>query len=115
MKKLAVILAILSLTATEAWGGPTNLLIGKWKLDPTVATNATPYCLAPLEFTASTFTQRNTLGKLSTISVSYIPAQTKTFPTTVYLVMDGDHMTYVFKSANRMVLDTFLQCTYVRG
>ena len=115
MKKLTAALTILSLTATGAWGGPTNLLIGKWTLDPTVATNATPYCLAPLEFTASTFTQRNTQGKISTIPVSYIPAQTKTFPTTVYLVMDGDHLTYVFKSADRMVLDTFLQCTYVRG
>ncbi len=114
MKKLAPALATIVFT-TAVSAAPENLLIGTWKLDPAVSTNATPYCLAPLEFTAGGFTQRDVQGRLSTLRVSYIPAQTKTFPTTVYMLMSGAHSTYVFKSRDRMVLDTWLQCTYVRA
>lgn len=115
MKKLAATMAIILSMTTAVSATPENLLIGTWKLDPAVSTNATPYCLAPLEFTVSAFTQRDVQGRLSTLQVSYIPAQTKTFPTTVYMLMSGAHSTYVFKSRDRMVLDTWLQCTYVRA
>src|SRR5450755_1167276 len=105
MKILATTIVAFLLTATGACGAPENLLLGEWKVDPSTVPASVPYCLSPLTFTTTTFTQRDIQGKLSTISVSYIPAQTKTFPTTVYLVMDGTHSTYVFTSANTMVLD----------
>src|SRR5476651_1371579 len=106
---------LIGAAVTGACGGPANMLLGEWKLDPSTAPGSVPYCLSPLTFTATTFTQRDLQGKLSTIPVSYIPAQTNTFPTTVYLVMDADHLTYVFTSADTMVLDTFLQCKYLRA
>ena len=113
MKNLASFLTILLLASSAASGSPTNLLIGKWNLDP--ATKPSSYCLAPLEFTPTSFTQRDLQGKLSTIPVSYIPGGTSTFPTVVYLLTGGDHLTYGFSSKDRMVLDTWLQCTYIRA
>jgi hypothetical protein len=115
MKILATTIAALLLTVTGAFGAQENLLLGEWKVDPSTVPASVPYCLSPLSFKATTFTQRDIQGRLTTLSVSYIPAQTKTFPTTVYLVMDGAHSTYVFTSPNTMVLDTFLQCKYMRA
>ena len=112
MKKIAAAMAVLLCTVTAASGAPTNLLIGTWKLDPAIT--ASPYCLGPTQFTAAAVTQRDLQGKLSTIPVTYIAGQTTTFPTVVYLVEGIDHATYVFSSPNAMVLDTYLQCKYVR-
>jgi hypothetical protein len=72
------------------------------------------FCANPMEFTSTTQTL-TWAGKPATEKVSYNAAQTKTYPTTVYVMGNSaNHQTYNFSSKDRMVLDTAAGCTYVR-
>ncbi len=124
MKKLMSIAVILAFSAIAACGGagagdPANPLIGKWKLYAAAGITYSPYCVPNFEYAAKTFTKPDANGKLSTIPVTYITngAKVVTFPATVYVLTDAGalfHTTFLFPSKDRMVLDTALQCTYVR-
>jgi hypothetical protein len=123
LKKLASIAVILAFLAIAACGGggsdPANPLIGKWKLYAAPGTTSSPYCLANFEFAAKTYTKPIGDGKVSTIPVTYVTSGAKvvTFPATVYVMSDAGilaHTTYLFSTKDRMLLDTALQCTYMR-
>jgi hypothetical protein len=117
MKKLLSVVAVVLFAATEACGGqPSNLLIGTWKLDRSGAAPS-QYCGEPLVFAAKTLTQPDIQGKSSTIAVTYVTGDTKTFPTVVYVMTDAGiawHVTYRFLSKDQMILDSAAQCAYVR-
>ena len=121
MKKIASVVTVLLFTAVAAVAAaPPNVLVGKWKLsaEPGAAAPSTN-CLPQMVFTAKTYTSTAADGKESTIPVTYVTggAKTVTFPTTVYVITDAGayyHTTYVFKTGNRMVLDTALLCPYAR-
>jgi hypothetical protein len=123
MKKIASVTVVLMFTAIAACGGagsdPSNPLIGKWKLYAAAGTTSSPYCLATFEFAAKTYTKPIADGKTSTIPVTYVTSGAKvvTFPATVYVMSDAGilaHTTYLFSSKDKMLLDTALQCTYMR-
>ena len=123
MKKLASVTAILLFSAIAACGGggsdPANPLIGKWKLYAAAGTTSSPYCLASFEYAAKTYTKPDGSGKFVTIPVTYVTngAKVVTFPATVYVMSDAGilaHTTYIFSTKDKMLLDTALQCTYMR-
>jgi len=114
MKRLATILTILLFTVPTAFGASTNLLLGKWKLDS--ATKQSPYCENSFEFTPKALI-RTTPGKTGSTPVTYVTGDAKTFPTVVYVMTDAGiayHTTYRFLSKDKMILDTALQCVYLR-
>jgi hypothetical protein len=116
MKYLFIIPALLLCTATIACGKPPNPLIGNWRLYAEPGTTSSPYCATPLVFTATTQTMTSG-GKASSTNAVYNAAQTATYPTTVYVSVDGNfaiHITYIFSSKDRMKMDTFAGCTYER-
>jgi uncharacterized membrane protein YoaK (UPF0700 family) len=97
-----------------------NLLLGTWNLDTSAGATSSPYCsvATPIVFTATTQTRPDADGKPSTIPVTYVTGETTTFPTVVYLMTDAGitaHVTYRFLSRDTMILDTALQCQYVRA
>jgi hypothetical protein len=124
LKKLVSIGVILAFSAIAACGGasggdPSNPLIGKWKLYAAAGTTSSPYCLASFEYAAKTFTKSDGNGKLATIPVTYVTSGAKvvTFPATVYVMSDAGilaHTIYIFSTKDKMLLDTALQCTYMR-
>jgi hypothetical protein len=121
VNKIARILAVLLFAGAAGAGDYPNLLLGKWKLsaEPGGAAPAAG-CLPQVEFAAKTYTRTDPGGKVSTIPVTYVTAQSKsvTFPTSVYVMTDAGiyyHTTYVFKTnKDRMFLSTALVCPYVR-
>jgi hypothetical protein len=116
VKKRITLMAIVVFAGTAACShAAPNPLLGTWTLDP--STNPSPYCVGPLTFTAKSYTAPDLNGKLTTYSVNYVLGNTTTFPTTVYVTYNNGgvgHGTYIFRSANKMVVDTYLQCTYVK-
>jgi hypothetical protein len=116
---------ILAFTAIAACGGPAsgdpaNPLIGKWKLYAAAGTTSSPYCVQNFEYAAKTFTNPDANRKPTTIPVTYVTngAKVVTFPATVYVMTDAGvlfHTTFLFPSKDRMVLDTALECTYMRN
>jgi hypothetical protein len=118
VNRIASLVTILLLTGTAMAGDFPNLLLGKWKLSAEPAPS--PYCIAQVGFTTTTYTRTDADGKASSIPVTYVTAQstTVTFPTSVYVMTDAGayyHTTYIFKaSKDRMLLDTALQCQYAR-
>jgi hypothetical protein len=118
MKKLVSVMAVVLLGVAEACGGqPSNLLIGTWKLDRSgVAPSA--YCQEPISFAEKTRTMPpGVQGGQNTIPVTYVTGDVKTFPTVVYVMTDAGieyHTTYRFLSKDKIILDTALQCAYVR-
>ena len=118
MHRLAVVAAGMLLLATAGCGGgrPANPLIGSWKLDTSVATD--PNCDKAYIFSAKSLTRPNPGGQASTIAVNYVGGDAKTFPAVVYVLTDAGiafHTTYRFADRDHMILDTVMQCPYVRG
>ena len=119
MKKIASVLAVLFLAVTEACGGqPANLLIGTWKLDRSGAAPS-QFCAEPLTYTSKTATTPDLAGSphSTTIPVTYVLGQTKGFPNVVWVMTDAGiefHVTYIFSSKDKMVLQTAEMCAYVR-
>jgi hypothetical protein len=118
VKKFASVVAVLLFGVAEACGGqPSNLLIGTWKLDRSgVAPSA--YCQEPISFAEKTRTMPPGIqGGQNTIPVTYVAGDPKTFPTVVYVMTDAgvaNHTTFNFVSKDKMILDTALQCVYLR-
>lgn len=115
MNKIAIMTAmVLFAAAASSSQAAPNQLLGTWALDP--ATKPSSYCTSPLTFAAKSYTSPDLSGKIVTIPVTYIVAAATTYPTGVYVVFNAgaSHLTFVLTGANRMVLDTYLQCTYVR-
>jgi hypothetical protein len=121
VKKTFSICVILSVCSLGGCGGgavdPQNILLGKWKLVPDAVHSK--YCLAMMEFAATTYIAPNPQGKLSTIPVRYVTGDPKTitFPATVYVLTDAGiefHTTYVFSNINTMMLNTGAMCSYTR-
>ena len=118
MKKLACLLAVLLFAGAEACGGqPSNLLIGTWKLDRSGAAPSV-YCQEPITFAEKSRTMpAGVQGGANTIPVKYVAGDPHAFPTVVYVMTDAgvaNHTTFNFVSKDRMILDTALQCVYVR-
>ena len=116
MKKLFSISAILLCTVAIACGQPANPLIGKWTLSMPAGAPSASFCANPMEFTSTTQTLTwSWAPKPVTEKVTYNAAQTKTYPTTVYVMGDSaNHATYNFSSKDKMVADDAAGCTYVR-
>lgn len=121
MNRVASVMTFLLFAGAASAADFPNLLIGKWKLSAEPGAPApSSYCLPQMGFTATTYTKTDADGKVSTIPVTYVTAQSKTvtFPTSVYVITDAGayyHTTYVFKSnKDRVLLDTALQCQYAR-
>ena len=52
-------------------------------------------------------------GKPATEKVTYVAAQTATYPTVVYVMGNmGAHTTYNFSSKDRLIVDTAALCPY---
>ena len=118
MKKLMGVLSLVLYIVPAACGGqPSNLLIGTWKLDRSGAVQS-PYCQEPISFAEKTRTMPpGVQGGQNTIPVTYVAGDPKTFPTVVYVMTDAgvaNHTTFNFVSKDKMILDTALQCVYVR-
>jgi hypothetical protein len=118
VKKIVSMMAILLFTGAVARGEPANLLLGKWKLSAAAGAPApSAYCVPTMEFAAKSYIRPDANGKPSPIPVTYVTGETTTFPTVVYVMTDAGiefHTTYRFLSKNNMILDTALQCPYVR-
>jgi hypothetical protein len=119
VKKLLCIGAVLLFGMAEACGGqPSNLLIGTWKLDRSGAAPSA-YCQEPITFAEKTRTMpAGVQGAANTIPVTYVAGDPTKFPTVVYVMTDAgvaNHTTFNFVSKDKMVLDTALQCVYVRA
>jgi hypothetical protein len=115
VKKIAIVTATVLFAGAAACSQATpNQLLGTWTLDP--ATHPSSYCTSPLTFAAKSYTSPDLSGKVVSIPVTSIVAAATTYPTGVYVVFNegANHLTFVLTTANRMVLDTYLQCTYVR-
>jgi hypothetical protein len=115
--------AIASVVALVLLAGPigcsqadANPLIGTWKLDP--SSNPDKICLGTMTFTATTYTAVDPWGKLSTIPVRYVGGDVKSYPADVYLITDAgvaNHVTYRFESPNKMSLQAYTVCAYIRA
>jgi hypothetical protein len=118
VKKFVCTAAVLLFAAEACGGQPSNLLIGTWKLDRSgVAPSA--YCQEPITFAEKTRTMPPGIqGGQNTIPVTYVAGDATKFPTVVYVMTDAgvaNHTTFNFVSKDKMVLDTALQCVYVRS
>jgi hypothetical protein len=117
VKKFASVVAVLLIAVTQACSGqPSNLLIGTWKLDRSGAAPS-PYCQEPMSYAEKTQTTQSVNGQPNIIPVTYVAGDPKTFPTVVYVMTDAGvafHTTFRFLSKDKMILDTALQCAYVR-
>ncbi|HWG19489.1 MAG TPA: hypothetical protein VG225_03095 [Terracidiphilus sp.] len=113
MKKLVSTMAIVMfMLATACKGEPTNLLIGKWKL-----TTGAQGCNTAMTFAAKTVTQISWDGKTSTIAVTYVTGEATKFPAVVYVMTDAGityHVTYIFSSKDKVMIDSGAMCTYER-
>ena len=113
MKKIAKLLAVLSLTVAGACNQqPSNLLIGKWKL----VSGATG-CATSMSYTAKQLTQVDFQGQSSTIDVTYVTGDSTKFPATVFVITDAGmtyHTTWNFSSKDQVQLDAYTMCTYQR-
>jgi hypothetical protein len=120
VKKFVSITSILM--CSIVYGAPPNPLLGKWKLvNPTAPSQS--YCNTAMAFTNTTQTfthsaamiRSTNIGKVESSKVTYNATQTSVYPTTVYVLGDaGMHMTYLFSSKDRLVVDTADQCKYQR-
>jgi hypothetical protein len=117
LKKIVSVVAVLLMAVTGACGGqPSNLLIGTWKLDRSGAAPSA-YCQEPMSYAEKSRTMPSANGQPNTIPVTYVTGDVKTFPTVVYVMTDAGieyHTTFRFLSKDKMILDTALQCAYVR-
>ena len=113
MKKIASVTAVLFLAFAEACGGQSaNLLIGKWKL-----TSGATGCNTSMNYAAKSVTQVDWQGNTSTIAVTYVTGDSTKFPATVYVMTDAGidfHVTYIFSSKDKVMIDTGAMCTYAR-
>jgi len=117
MKSLtSAIVMVVFVAATACKGAPSNLLIGTWVLDRS-GVAPSPYCQEPMSFDEKTRTMPDVNGKTNTIPVTYVAGESTTFPTVVYVMTDAGieyHTTFRFLSKDTMILDTALQCPYLR-
>jgi hypothetical protein len=113
MMKTVSVIAFLFLAVAEASAGEhANLLIGKWKL----ASGATG-CNTSMTYTEKSVTQVAWNGTPSTIAVTYVTGDSSKFPATVYVMTNAGidyHVTYIFSSKDKVMVDTGAMCTYDR-
>jgi hypothetical protein len=118
VKKITITILLFA-GAMACGGGSTNLLLGKWKVNAAPGVPApSPYCQSPIEFGPTTRTMPDAKGKPASIPVTYVTGSTTVFPTVVYVMTDAGiafHTTYRFLSKDKMILDTALQCPYIRN
>ena len=114
MKKIVCVIAVLLVGVAEACGGqPTNLLLGKWKM-----TSGETGCNTAMTFAAKSATQTSWDAKTSTIPVTYVAGDPTKFPATVYVMTDAGieyHVTYIFSTKDKMIIDTAGMCAYDRA
>ncbi len=117
MRKITQAIAIVLFTGVAACSQHPNPLIGTWKAVPSPGMTTVGYCASPIVFTSTTQTLTwPGQQPWPPEKVSYIAAQTSTYPTTVYVTGDtsANHQTYQFSSKDSMVLDNAGQCHYRR-
>lgn len=114
MKRIVCVIAVLLVGVSEACGGqPTNLLLGKWKM-----TSGATGCNAAMTFAAKSVTQTSWDAKTSTTAVTYVTGDATKFPATVYVLTDAGieyHVTYIFSTKDKMIMDTAGNCAYDRA